>query len=380
MNGHIDLVGKSAAIRTLRDEIRHAARSDAKVLLSGESGSGKEVVARLIHAESGRRHAQLVTLNCAGLPETLLETELFGHVRGSFTGAYRDKPGLFERADRGTVFMDEIGEMSPRMQSLLLRFIETGEIQRVGGTRVEPKLNVRVIAASNRNLLDAVSSGTFRHDLFYRLNVIHLRVPPLRERLEDVSLLLDHFIDLFDRQYGTGRLDITPEACAQLSRYTWPGNVRELRNLVERLIVRAGSGAVTLADLPAEVWPTSKPVSLPAPARETIADVMFDRMVKGGESFWSVVHAPFNCRDLTRDDLRQIVSRGLARTGGSYRALVGLLNMEPGDYKRFLNFLRKHHCQVPFHSFRGGMLKSTVLDSSNAADRGPTKVRADAHC
>src|SRR5689334_22525530 len=182
-----ELIGSSPLIRALDEEIRLAARSDAKVLITGESGVGKEVVAQLLHARSNRVYAPLVTINCAGVPDALLESEFFGHVRGSFTGAYRDRPGLLEQADRGTVFLDEIGEMSLRLQGLLLRFLESGEIQRVGSTQAERRIDVRVIAASNRPLEEAVENKNFREDLFYRLNVVRLRVAPLRERPEDIA-------------------------------------------------------------------------------------------------------------------------------------------------------------------------------------------------
>src|SRR4051794_9367867 len=168
----------------------------------------------------------LVTVNCAAITDTLLESELFGHSRGSFTGAYRDRAGVLEMAHRGTVFMDEIGETSPRMQSLLLRFLENGEIQRGGTTRANARVDVRVIAATNRDLLQAVTEKTFREDLYYRLNVIHMTVPPLRERVEDIPLLLDHFAGMFATDYATSRLAFSPEARALLIRHQWPGNVR----------------------------------------------------------------------------------------------------------------------------------------------------------
>src|SRR5688572_2995711 len=190
-------VGNSVAIRDVREEIGYAARSDAKVLLTGESGVGKEIVARLVHAQSTRRTAPLVTLNCAGVPETLLESEMFGHVRGSFTGAYRGRMGLFEQANRGTIFLDEVGEMSARMQALLLRFLETGEIQRVGEEGPQPCVDARVIAATNRNLIDCINANEFRQDLYYRLNVIHIRIPALRERRDDIPVLMQHFLSAF---------------------------------------------------------------------------------------------------------------------------------------------------------------------------------------
>src|SRR3954447_7484794 len=222
------LVGSSAAVQALQEEIYYASRCDAKVLITGESGAGKEIVARLIYEGSPRRRASLITVNCAALTETLLETELFGHVRGSFTGAYRDRTGVFELANRGTVFMDEIGETSPRMQGLLLRFLETGEIQRVGSDQVQTRVDVRVIAATNRVLVDAVANKTFREDLYYRLNVIHLRVPPLRERLEDIPVLLQFFLDQSARQYQVQPPRLSTEAMQTLVEHPWPGNVREL--------------------------------------------------------------------------------------------------------------------------------------------------------
>ena len=189
------LIGRSEAIREIEQEIESAARSDAKVLITGETGVGKEVVARLIHRHGARASAPLVTLNCAGLPDSLLESELFGHVRGSFTGAYRDKPGLLEMAPNGTVFLDEVGEMSPRMQVVLLRFLETGEIQRVGADRSHTRVNVRLITATNRDLEKEIAEGRFREDLFFRLNVVPIVIPPLRERPEDVEPLARHFLD-----------------------------------------------------------------------------------------------------------------------------------------------------------------------------------------
>jgi len=352
-NDHAKLIGASAAIEALRQELDYAARCDAKVLITGESGVGKEVVASLIHAGSERRHYPMVTVNCAALTESLLETELFGHVRGSFTGAIRDRSGVLEQAHRGTVFMDEVGETTPRMQGLLLRFLETGEIQRVGSDRTEARVNVRVIAATNRNLVDAVAAKAFRDDLYYRLNVIQLHLPPLRERLDDVPVLLTHFLATFAEQYRVAMPSVSPDALALLASYRWPGNVRELKNVAERLVVRARNGAIDVVDLPMNLVraePQSRKAASPG-ARST-ADVLFEKLVAGHESFWSAIYAPFMSRDMTRDDLRMVVRKGLEQTGGSYRLLTELFNMPAGDYKRFLNFLRKHHCHVAFQQFR----------------------------
>ena len=352
------LIGASAAVLALQEEIHYASRCDAKVLITGESGAGKEIVARLIHDASTRRRSPLVTVNCAALSETLLETELFGHVRGSFTGAYRDRLGVFEQAHRGTVFMDEVGETTPRMQGLLLRFLETGEIQRVGSDQIQSRVDVRVIAATNRNLIENVASKTFREDLYYRLNVIHLRVPPLRDRKEDVPLLLNYFLETFARQYGVNTPRISAAALDTLVEHPWPGNVRELKNVVERIVIRHQSGEVDRADLPLEVL-RSMPAATASPHQAAAAkpsrpvpEVLFDQMVSGRQSFWSVVYAPFISRDLTRDDLRAIIRKGLEQTSGNYRVLVELFNMPQDDYKRFLGFLRKYQCHVPFQEFR----------------------------
>ncbi|HLA13437.1 MAG TPA: sigma-54 dependent transcriptional regulator [Gemmatimonadaceae bacterium] len=361
------LVGASSAVRSLQEEIYYASRCDAKVLITGESGTGKEVTARLIHEASARSRAPLITVNCAALTETLLETELFGHVRGSFTGAYRDRQGAFEMANRGTVFMDEVGETTPRMQGLLLRFMETGEIQRVGSDQVQTRVDVRVIAATNRSLIDGVAAKTFREDLYYRLNVIQLVVPPLRERRDDIPLLLSHFLEVFARQYRKDTPVLSAEAITALIENPWRGNVRELKNVVERLVVRSTGEEIRAEDLPLDVARTPQRPAMVSEkaASRPVADVLFDQMVKEKQSFWTVAYAPFMSRDLTRDDLRGIVKRGLERTSGNYKVLVELLNMPPGDYKRFLGFLRKFHCHMPFQQFR-----TAASSQAAAADEG----------
>jgi DNA-binding NtrC family response regulator len=352
----ISLLGTSSTIAALREDVAYAARSDAKVLITGESGAGKEIVARLIHAGGRRRQAPLVTVNCAALTETLLETELFGHVRGSFTGAYRDRAGVFERAHGGTAFMDEIGETTPRMQGLLLRFLETGEIQRVGSDDpIQARVDVRVIAATNRVLVESIAAKTFREDLYYRLNVIHLQVPPLRERREDVPDLLRHFLAALSQQYRVECPAMSAGALAMLTDHAWPGNVRELRNVVERLIVRNRTNVIQPEDLPVEVMRrTASPVTALAapPAVRSVPELLFDAMVTEHQSFWSVVYGPFMLRDLTRDQLREVVRKGLERTSGNYKMLTELFNMPGADYKRFLEFLRKYHCHMPFQPFR----------------------------
>jgi DNA-binding NtrC family response regulator len=347
------MLGASAAIASVEEEVEYAARSIAKVLITGESGVGKEVVARLIHERGLRRNAPLVTINCAGVPDSLMESELFGHVKGSFTDAHRDKMGYLERAHGGTIFMDEIGEMSLRMQALLLRFLETGEIQRVGADRGAPSLDVRVIAATHRRLINLVSEKTFREDLFYRLNVIHIEVPPLRERREDVAVLLRYFLQTFADSHRLPVPELSPAALSQLTHYHWPGNVRELRNVAERLVLR-GSDGIDIDTLPREVLSARlpAPTGRPAAATTSVAQQMFERIVSGGAPFWLVAYEPFMARDLTRKDVRELVRLGLEHTRGNYKLLVTTFNMGPGEYKKFLNFLRKYQCHVPFQAFR----------------------------
>jgi len=355
----VRLVGNSEAIRVVEAEAETAARSDAKVLITGETGVGKEVVARLIHHRSARASAPLVTLNCAGLPDSLLESELFGHVRGSFTGAYRDKPGLLEMASNGTLFLDEVGEMSTRMQVVLLRFLESGEIQRVGADRSHARVNVRLITATNRDLEAQVGAGSFREDLYFRLNVVRMRIPPLRDRLTDVPLLVRYFLHSYCQQHRMPALEMSAEAMDALLAYRWPGNVRELKNVVERIVLKSPGPAVAVNDLPAEVTRllpgAADPRASTPPASfapKSYADELAERMLDHGESFWAAVYTQFISRDLTRADLRRIVQAGLERTNGNYRLLVQSFNMPMDDYKRFLSFLRKHDCHLPFQRFR----------------------------
>jgi two-component system, NtrC family, response regulator AtoC len=347
------LIGTSPAIQELVQEIERVSRSDAKVLVTGESGVGKELVGQAIHAGSPRSHRPMVALNCAGLPETLLESELFGHVKGSFTGAYRDKQGKLEMADGGSIFLDEIGEMTLRMQGLLLRFMETGETQKVGSDRAKGHVNVRVIAATNRNMREMIAQGTFREDLFYRLNVIHLTVPALRERREDIPALIDHFLRQFTRSGSSPVTGISPEALRLLAEYSWPGNVRELENVIERLVVTGRSDVVAAEELPLEVRSHHGVGVRPKQERRrTVADDLFKKLVEERESFWTAVYPLYMQREITRGNMRDLVHKGLEEARGNYKIVARMFNMEAGDYKRFLNFLRKHDCQLPFKEYR----------------------------
>jgi transcriptional regulator with PAS, ATPase and Fis domain len=411
----------------LKAEVERVSRSDAKVLITGESGSGKEVVARTINDLSSRAKT-FVPVNCAGIPETLLESELFGHVKGSFTGAYRDKPGKLEMADHGTIFLDEIGEMTLRMQGLLLRYLETGEIQKVGAERAIRATDVRVMSATNRNLRELIQQGQFREDLFYRINVIHIEVPPLRERREDIPLLVDYFLARFTGQRSTEALaeraaadagfapvelpglpsmdDLADEALAlyqgraiapaafpesgngfrntagaasgiasgngtssgvnshspvraiskmamdALCEYSWPGNVRQVENVVERLVVTGRREVVQLEDLPQEIRLPLGAARQGRERRRTVADELFKKLVEERESFWNAVYPLYMNREITRANVRDLVHKGLEEARGNYKIVLRLFNMDAGDYKRFLNFLRKHDCQLPFKEYR----------------------------
>jgi len=334
--------------------------TDSKVLITGESGVGKEVLARYIHEHSLRSHKRLVTINCAGVPETLLESELFGHVRGSFTGALRDRAGLLEAANGGTVLLDEIGEMSMRMQTLLLRFLETGEIQRVGAEHGARRLDVRLITATNRDLFEETKRRAFREDLYYRINVVHLVVPPLRERREYITPLLEYYLRFASENAGVRPCSIMPDAMARLNAYRWPGNIRELRNLAERIALRHGGREVVAVDLPREVLGTHMPplaASVGPNACSALCDEYYERMTQGGESFWTVVYEPFARHDVTREIVRTVVRRGLEEAKGNYGMLTKLFNLPATDYKRFLSFLQKHDCHMPFKGYRARPLR-----------------------
>ena len=257
-----ELIGESPAIQELRRQIELAAPTQGRVMIAGENGTGKELVARLIHARSLRRDEPFVEMNCAAIPEDLIESELFGHVKGSFTGATESKAGRFLLADGGTLFLDEIADMSLRTQAKVLRVLQEQAFEPVGGTTV--RVDVRVIAATNKDLPKEIAAGRFREDLFFRLNVVPLRVPPLRERTEDLPLLAGHFLEQFSRQYGR-RKSLSPAAVAALREHAWPGNVRELRNLMERLVILAPGESVApeavLAGLGGEVASRSEPVT-----------------------------------------------------------------------------------------------------------------------
>ncbi len=267
------LIGESPALRRLRAEIERVAPTDARVLITGENGTGKELVARAIHRTSARAESRLVEVNCAAIPEELIESELFGHVRGSFTGATEDRRGKFEEADGGTLFLDEVGDMSPKTQAKVLRALQEATFTRVGGARAISS-DARVFSATNKNLGEEIRRGVFREDLYFRLAVVPITVPPLRDRREDIPLLAAHFLETGAARLGRRPKRLSPAALEALSDYRWPGNVRELRNIVERLLILSPTDEVRREDLPVEIRDAelSAPIPEDAPLREARDD------------------------------------------------------------------------------------------------------------
>ncbi len=302
-----ELVGTSAAMQRLRQLIATAGPTSGRVLISGENGTGKELVARAIHQQSPRSGRPFVAVNCAAIPETLIESELFGHERGAFTGATTQKRGQFEQADGGTMFLDEIGDMSLNTQAKVLRALEQQQFSRVGGNKLI-KVDVRVIAASNKNLAKEIEKGSFRDDLFYRLNVLPIEVPLLRDRKEDIPLLVQHFLRMHAEEQGLKVKDVAPDALEALQLYEWPGNIRELRNLVERLLImvpgpliEASHVALFLQSRPAAPSGTSSSAALSAKSYDSLKDARnaFEREYisrKLRENNWNVSR--------TADDLK----------------------------------------------------------------------------
>ncbi|MBI3637290.1 MAG: sigma-54-dependent Fis family transcriptional regulator [Candidatus Rokubacteria bacterium] len=313
-------VGRSRRMLELFDIIRKTADSTSNVLITGESGTGKELVARAIHEESERRAGPFVSVNSGAIPEGLLESELFGHVKGSFTGAVANTEGLFAAADGGTLFLDEVTEIPVSVQVKLLRAIQEREIRRVGGTEDVP-VDVRLIAASNRNVEKAVDDGTLRGDLFYRLNVIPIQVPPLRERREDIPLLVAHFIQKVARETGKAVRGVTPEALAVLEQYRWPGNIRELENVVERAIVLGGGDTIGLDALP------------PGLMSKTPASLL------GVE----IPHDGLDMEAMIEDLERRYIQLALERTGGNQTRAADILGL---TFRQFRYKLQKHAARL----------------------------------
>ena len=301
--GFEKMIGKSRTMQEIYTLIEKVAATDSTVLITGESGTGKEMAARAVHAQSPRRDGQFVSINCAALPENLLESELFGHTRGSFTGAVSDKKGMFEAATRGTLFLDEVGEMSPWTQVKLLRAIQERVVRRVGGNDEIP-IDVRIIAATNQDLKKRIEEGKFREELFYRLNVISFEMPPLRRRTEDIPMLIGHFLEKYCAKLAKPMKRMTPDVFGLLEAYHWPGNIRELENVVERLVAIEDRETVTASCLPLEIV---------SPQRKEEAPVLF--------------RPGFDLSAFIDDLTKKYVNQALLATAGNLRQAAPLLGI-----------------------------------------------------
>src|SRR5213082_531790 len=315
------IVGDSPPIKELRAQIELAAPTKATVLIQGESGSGKELVAREIHRRSSRANGMFVQVNCAAIPEELIESELFGHEKGSFTGAVRKQTGKFVAADGGTIFLDEIADMSLRTQAKVLRVLQEGEVEPVGSATVI-KVDVRVIAATNKDLTEEIRAGRFREDLFYRLNVIPVRTPPLRERKDDIPLLAQHFATLFSAQYNRHSKKFTPAALKALQDSAWRGNVRELRNMIERLVIMVPADSIDITDLPAEFFRAAAEIIASAMKLSTLQEFKDEAekafiLAKLRENGWNVSKTA-EAIDTPRSNLyKKIEQYNIKREGGA---------------------------------------------------------------
>ena len=323
-----DMVGKGHKMQEVFRLIRTVASSDSTVLLQGETGTGKELAAHAIHELSPRREGPFVKVSCAALSRELLESELFGHVKGAFTSAVKDKPGKFELADGGTIFLDEVDDIPLELQVKLLRVLQEREFERVGGTRTI-RVDVRVIAATKVDLLERVRRGLFREDLYYRLNVVPIRLPPLRERKEDVPLLMEHFL----RKLGAeGRIEMTPEAMKLLMDYDWPGNVRELENLVERLVVVGAGPKVGPEDLPPEIRSPAPKEKGPSLEEVLRRQEELERMIRMlGSSEPRLGDASFE--EIVEAKERELITEALRRTGGNKTKAAELLGMKLSTFR-----------------------------------------------
>lgn len=310
-----NIIGKSSGMQQIFSVVSRIAPTHSTVLITGESGTGKELIARAIHYHS-RRTGKFVSINCGALPEALLESELFGHERGAFTGAIRDKVGLFQEAAKGTIFLDEITEMSPGMQVKLLRVLQDRSIRRVGGNDEHP-IDVRVIAATNRDLTDSIQKGTFREDLFYRINVIPVSLPPLRQRKEDIPLLADHFIAKFSAQLGILPKRISVEAMRALEKHSWPGNVRELENVIERAVALETADVLTTRSLP--------------------ESVMFGESSSGGP--FELPAGGINLEKHVDSVVRSLMTQALERSNGVQKVAAEVLQM---SFRSFRYYAKKH--------------------------------------
>jgi DNA-binding NtrC family response regulator len=322
-HGRYGIVGESAAMRQIFAVIEKVADTPSTVLITGESGTGKELVAKALHENSSRAGGPFIKINCAAIPKTLMESELFGYEKGAFTGAVGSKPGRFELADKGTLFLDEIGEIPVEMQVKLLRALQESEFERVGGIKTI-KVDVRLITATNRDLEREIKSGNFREELFYRLNVVPLHIPPLRERREDIPLLCDHIVRKFNDRLKKNVTGLEPAALERLTAYSWPGNIRELENVLERTLLFCDSSRIRLLDLPPEISGAASGVSMPpvmsSPASSSTPP-LGERVATGPQSLKDIVRAE------TERVERELIVRALDETGGNVTQAARLLKI-----------------------------------------------------
>ncbi len=331
------IIGKSVAIKNLLAFINKAAKSDANVLLLGETGVGKELAARAIHNLSLRKKSPFIQINCANLNDSLLESELFGHKKGAFTGAFFDKPGLIEEAEGGTFFLDEIADISAYLQAKLLAVIEKKETRRLGDNKYR-HLNVRFICATNSDLLDLIAKDKFRKDLFYRINILSFHIQPLRERKEDIPLLATYFL-MQNNKKKYNEKKIKKAAQEILMSYDFPGNIRELENIITRAYVLSSTRHISQEDIIFESHTES--------GNSDAGQILFEKILKNSSNFWEKVHKPFLNRELNRNEVKYIIVKGLSLTKGSYIKLLPLFNTAADikTYRRFMRFLRTHKLQ-----------------------------------
>jgi DNA-binding NtrC family response regulator len=314
--GGFPMIGTSRAFGDVITQMREIARIPSTVLITGESGTGKELVARGIHDLSDRKEAAFVAINCASLPDTLLESELFGHEKGAFTNANNRKLGLFEEAHLGTIFLDEIGEMDMAMQAKLLRVLQERTIRRVGGLK-DISIDVRIIAATNRNLMEKISVGSFREDLYYRLNVFPIHIPPLRERTDDIPALASYFLDSFSRSFGRDFRDVSPGASELLKHYKWPGNIRELRNVIERICIMKPGPSLLPEHLPTEIRGATQPLAT-VDSRSGLAPLLLEEI---------------GLEDAVMEFEKNLITQALIKTGGNVLKTSSLLKIPRGTLR-----------------------------------------------
>jgi transcriptional regulator with GAF, ATPase, and Fis domain/Tfp pilus assembly protein PilF len=333
------MVGASKAIREVYSHIEMAAQNMATVLIEGESGTGKELVAKAIHAAGPRAKEPFVAVDCGAIPESLIEAELFGAKKGSYTGALMDRAGLFEAAHRGTIFLDEISNTTPALQGKLLRVIQEREIRRIGETKDRP-IDVRVIVATNRNLEELVAEGRFRKDLLYRLRVLYIHVPPLRNRREDIPMIANAFLQKLN---ATNKLKkyCAPGVIDHLSARNFPGNVRELQNAIERAYFLSKGNLIHDISVEDRIA-----------ANQDQVQVWFKDLTEGRKDFWKTVHDGYKRRDITRDKVLALVDLGLRSSGGSYADLASKFHLKRNEYRRFMDFLRRSRCLLDFRPYR----------------------------